>query len=53
MYFLMVCRHHDGMDEKREAVRGEHKEWVVSGGEGVASVPDRLRHAWRGRQGER
>ncbi len=38
MYFLMVCRHHDGMDEKREAVRSEHKQWVVSGGEGSAVV---------------
>lgn len=38
MYFLMVCRHHDGVDEKRSSVRDEHKQWVVSGGEGSASV---------------
>jgi len=38
MYFLMVCRHHDGVDEKRGSVRAEHRKWVVSGGEGSASV---------------
>ena len=38
MYFLMVCRHHDGVDEKRSSVRDEHRKWVVSGGEGSASV---------------
>lgn len=38
MFFLMRCLHHEGMDEKRDAHRAEHREWVKSGGEGGAVV---------------
>lgn len=38
MFFLMRCHHHDGMDDRREAVRAEHKAWVASAGDGSAGV---------------
>jgi uncharacterized protein YciI len=40
MYFLMVCNHHEGGDiaARRDAVRPRHREWVGSGGNGVAKV---------------
>lgn len=38
MFFLMRCRHHAGMHDKREAFRAEHKAWVQSAGEGAAGV---------------
>ena len=40
MYFLMICDHGEGSDvaAKRDALRPEHRAWVVSGGEGVAKV---------------
>ena len=37
-FFLMRCLHHPGMDEKRAGVRTVHREWVRSGGDGLASV---------------
>ena len=38
MYFLMRCLHHSGMDAKRDTHRAEHRDWVKSGGEGLAAV---------------
>ena len=37
-FFLMRCVHHSGMDEKRDSVRPDHRKWVGSGGNGLASV---------------
>ena len=37
-FFLMRCLHHAGMDNKRDEVRPTHREWVQSGGDGLASV---------------
>lgn len=40
MYFLMVCPHRSGADiaALRDQVRPLHREWVTSGGNGLARV---------------
>ena len=38
MFFLMQCTHHPDMDEKRDALRPDHRGWVGSGGNGLARV---------------
>lgn len=38
MFFLMECRHHPGRDADRDRLRPIHRDWVKSGGEGLASV---------------
>lgn len=38
MFFLMECRHHPGMEAERDAARPLHRDWVASGGNGLASV---------------
>ena len=37
-FFLMRCIHNDGQDEKRNKARATHRDWVKSGGDGLASV---------------
>lgn len=37
-YFLMRCIHHPRSGDKRNEVRPAHRNWVGSGGEGLASV---------------
>ena len=38
MFFLMRCLHHSGMGAKRDTHRAEHRDWVKSGGDGLAAV---------------
>lgn len=38
MHVLMICRHHPGQDDRRDIHRPAHREWVRSGGEGLATV---------------
>lgn len=38
MYFLMRCLHHAKQDVVRDAQRPAHREWVRSGGDGLAVV---------------
>ncbi|PCI85140.1 MAG: hypothetical protein COB24_13955 [Hyphomicrobiales bacterium] len=38
MYFLMQCSHHPDMDNLRDQHRADHRQWVKSGGGGVAIV---------------
>lgn len=38
MYFLMRCHHHPGKDAERDTARPRHREWVRSGGDGLAVV---------------
>ena len=38
MYFLMQCTHHPDMDNLRDKHRAKHREWVKSGGNGLAIV---------------
>lgn len=38
MYFLMRCLHHAEQDIARDAHRPAHREWVKSGGDGLAVV---------------
>lgn len=38
MYFLMRCLHHAAQDLVRDAHRPAHREWVKSGGDGLAVV---------------
>jgi len=38
MYFLMRCLHHAEQDIVRDAHRPAHREWVKSGGNGLAVV---------------
>ncbi|AXS42192.1 YciI family protein [Breoghania sp. L-A4] len=38
MYFLMVCKHHDGVADQRDALRPAHRAHVASGGNGLARV---------------
>lgn len=38
MYFLMQCIHHSDMDKLRDDHRTKHREWVKSGGMGLAVV---------------
>lgn len=37
-FFLMRCLHHPGRDADRDRLRPAHRDWVASGGEGLASV---------------
>lgn len=37
-FFLMQCWHHPNQDDARNAARPTHREWVQSGGNGLASV---------------
>ncbi|MCA0920806.1 YciI family protein [Pseudooceanicola nanhaiensis] len=37
-FFLMRCLHHPGMDALRDETRPTHRQWVGSGGEGLAAV---------------
>ena len=37
-FFLMRCIHHPDQDERRNEVRPAHRDWVGSGGGGLASV---------------
>ncbi|GKY86638.1 YciI family protein [Sinisalibacter aestuarii] len=38
MFFLMENRHHSDRDTDRDRLRPEHRDWVRSGGNGLASV---------------
>jgi len=38
MFFLMECRHHEGKAAERDRLRATHRDWVRSGGNGLASV---------------
>lgn len=38
MYFLMECRHHPDVADLRDSLRATHRDWVRSGGGGLASV---------------
>ena len=38
MFFLMQNTHHFGQDDARERLRPAHRDWVRSGGGGLASV---------------
>ena len=38
MYFLMVCRHNPDVDALRDELRPKHRDWVKSGGDGLATV---------------
>lgn len=38
MFFLMQCTHHPDMVAQRDALRADHREWVGSGGNGLARV---------------
>ena len=40
MYFLMICHHHEGPEIAvlRDSLRPEHRDWVASGGDGLAVV---------------
>lgn len=38
MFFLMECHHHPDAAAKRETLRPAHRDWVRSGGGGLASV---------------
>lgn len=40
MFFLMICHHHraEGIAALRDSLRPAHRDWVASGGEGVAQV---------------
>lgn len=38
MFFLMENRHHPGKDAERDRLRPIHRDWVRSGGAGLASV---------------
>ena len=38
MYFLMRCLHHDKQEIVRDAHRPAHREWVRTGGNGLAAV---------------
>ena len=40
MYFLMVCHHHDTAEiaARRDDLRPQHRDWVASGGNGLAVV---------------
>ena len=38
MYFLMVCHHHAGVAALRDALRPQHRDWVATGGNGLARV---------------
>lgn len=40
MYFLMICPHHTGAEiaTRRDTLRPLHREWVATGGNGLARV---------------
>ena len=40
MYFLMICHHHDGPEiaALRDRLRPAHRDWVATGGDGLAVV---------------
>ena len=38
MHFLMLCRHRDGVDTVRDAMRPAHRAHVASGGNGLVRV---------------
>ena len=38
MFFLMRCLHHPGKDADRDAHRAAHRDWVGTGGGGLASA---------------
>lgn len=38
MFFLMRCLHHPNQDVVRDAHRPAHREWVRTGGDGLATV---------------
>lgn len=38
MFFLMRCLHHPGKAAERDLHRAAHRDWVASGGDGLASV---------------
>ena len=40
MFFLMICHHNDGPEigALRDKLRPEHRDWVASGGNGLAVV---------------
>ncbi|ADZ71282.1 YciI family protein [Polymorphum gilvum] len=38
MYFLMICRHREGVAELRDRLRPEHRAYVASGGQARARV---------------
>ncbi len=38
MFFLMECTHHGDTDLDRDRLRPAHREWVGSGGKGLARV---------------
>jgi len=40
MYFLMICPHRTGaeIETLRDKLRPQHREWVMSGGNGLARV---------------
>lgn len=40
MFFLMICHHHEGPEigALRDSLRPMHRDWVTSGGNGVAIV---------------
>lgn len=38
MFFLMICYHHEGATAQRDALRPRHRDWVTTGGNGLALV---------------
>lgn len=38
MFFLMICHHHPGVDTLRDDLRPAHRDWVATGGGGLARV---------------
>lgn len=40
MFFLMICHHHDGPETAtlRDRLRPAHRDWVATGGDGLAVV---------------
>jgi hypothetical protein len=38
MFFLMECRHNPDVADLRDSLRATHRDWVKSGGNGLASV---------------
>jgi uncharacterized protein YciI len=38
MFFLMICHHNAGVDARRDALRPKHRDWVATGGGGLARV---------------
>jgi uncharacterized protein YciI len=38
MFFLMICHHHAGVDALRDDLRPRHRDWVATGGNGLARV---------------